>query len=90
MQAAGHHLTCRVPLHAPRPMQLRGVGREAHEVLLSHINATGRAFLIHTELGGEYTLRLAVGGSHVQLRHVGEAWELARAVAARVLGKQLQ
>lgn len=72
----------------PANTRLRGAGREANEALLSHINASGRTFLIHTELGGEYTLRLAVGSSGTQLRHVEEAWELVRGAADRVLGRQ--
>ena len=36
--------------------------------ILEAINATGEAFLIHTELGGEFTMRLAIGATNQQVR----------------------
>ncbi|GLC76482.1 hypothetical protein PLESTF_001786000 [Pleodorina starrii] len=55
--------------------RLRCVPREANEALLEAVNGGGRLFLIHTELGGRFTLRLAVGSATTQLEHVEAAWE---------------
>jgi hypothetical protein len=45
----------------------------------------GEAFLIHTELGGQYTLRLAVGAATTQKRHIDQAWQLLSEAATQVL-----
>jgi len=42
------------------------------------VNATGRIYLTHTRLRGRYCLRLCVGQTETQLRHVEEAWECLR------------
>ena len=43
--------------------------------ILARVNAGGRSFLSHTELGGRYTLRLSVGSVHTRERHLDEALE---------------
>ncbi|EFJ40155.1 hypothetical protein VOLCADRAFT_108307 [Volvox carteri f. nagariensis] len=65
--------------------RLRDVPREVNEALLDEINSSGRMFLIHTELGGRFTLRLAVGSATTQLEHVEAAWREVREAADRVL-----
>ena len=37
--------------------------------MLEAINSSGKAFIIHTELGGRFTMRLAIGGTHTQVTH---------------------
>ena len=52
--------------------------------LLDSLNRSGHVFLSHTRLDGKYTLRLVIGQTNVQQRHVDDAW--ARIVAtARAL-----
>ena len=52
--------------------------------LLDSLNRSGHLFLSHTRLDGKYTLRLVIGQTNVQQRHVDDAW--ARIVAtARAL-----
>ncbi|PNW88416.1 hypothetical protein CHLRE_01g028423v5 [Chlamydomonas reinhardtii] len=65
--------------------RLRDVPREVNAALLAQLNAGGRLFLIHTELAGAYTLRLAVGSASTQLQHVTAAWEAVAAAADVVL-----
>jgi hypothetical protein len=43
------------------------VSREVNAAILEAINASGEAFLIHTELGGEFTMRLAIGATNQQV-----------------------
>lgn len=47
-----------------------------NEELLERLNAGGRVFLTHTRVGGRYWLRLSVGQTHTEERHVREAWEI--------------
>ncbi|MFY1672139.1 pyridoxal-dependent decarboxylase [Plantactinospora sp. WMMB334] len=44
--------------------------------LLARVNATGRAYLTHTRVGGRYTLRLAVGSPYTGREHVTQTWQL--------------
>ncbi|KAL6764535.1 aromatic-aminoacid decarboxylase [Haematococcus lacustris] len=60
---------------------LKGASREQQVALLDAINARGDLFLIHTELSGQYTLRLAIGSTSTQARHVDAAWEAVSAAA---------
>jgi aromatic-L-amino-acid decarboxylase len=48
----------------------------------------GEVFMIHTELAGEYTIRLAVGSATTQRRHIDQAWQLLCETATEVLAKQ--
>jgi aromatic-L-amino-acid decarboxylase len=54
----------------------------ANRELLGRLNQGGRIYLTHTKLGGRYTLRLCVGQTGTQRRHVVEAWDLIRRAAA--------
>ena len=53
--------------------------------LLEAVNATGSMYVTHTKLLGRYTLRLVVGQTSVERRHVVAAWELLQKTA-RSLG----
>lgn len=59
---------------------------ELNEQLLASLNASGRLFLSHTKVGGRFTLRISVGQTHVQRRHVEAAWRLIQQTA-RELGQ---
>ncbi|KXZ45278.1 hypothetical protein GPECTOR_56g374 [Gonium pectorale] len=65
--------------------RLRDVPRQVNAALLEAVNASGRLLIIHTELGGAYTLRLAVGSASTQLEHVEAAWEVIKGAADQVL-----
>ena len=54
--------------------RLREGGDEANRALLERLNASGKLYLTHTVLDGKYTLRLCVGQTHVEERHVAAAW----------------
>jgi len=73
-------------LAAPAPLSLvcfRHRGDDAfNERLLAAVNATGDVFLTHTRLNGRFVLRLAVGGTYTEARHVGLAWRVVRETAA--------
>ena len=70
-------------LAAPAPLNLvcfrvREGGDEANRQLLEKLNKSGRIYLTHTVLDGRYTLRLCVGQTHTEARHVSAAWEQIR------------
>lgn len=69
-------------LAAPVPLSLvcfrHRSGDEANRELLDKINASGKAYLTHTILDGRYTLRLAIGGTLTEERHVRRVWEMIR------------
>jgi aromatic-L-amino-acid decarboxylase len=75
----------RFELAAPAPLNLvcfrhRG-GDDVNQRLLDHLNASGRLYLTHTRLQDRLTLRLCVGQTRTERRHVEAAW---RAIAAAV------
>jgi len=51
---------------------------EWNRELLKRVNAAGDVYLTHTELGGRYTLRLAVGQWQTQRANIVRAWQLIR------------
>lgn len=53
-------------------------GDETSRALLERINASGRAFLSHTNFAGRYTLRVCVGQTNTQAEHVDNLWALIK------------
>ncbi|MEK0084555.1 pyridoxal phosphate-dependent decarboxylase family protein [Benzoatithermus flavus] len=69
--------------------QPHGIENEAvldglNERLLHAINDDGRLYLTQNRLKGRYTIRVSVGGTWTERRHVEEAWALIREIAARL------
>jgi aromatic-L-amino-acid decarboxylase len=77
-------------LCAPAPLNLvcfRHVGGDdLNERLLAELNASGELFLTHTKLDGRYVLRMAIGGTWTERRHVERAWTRIRDTARRLAG----
>jgi aromatic-L-amino-acid decarboxylase len=78
----------RFELAAPVPLNLvcfRHVGGDAlNEQLLEALNASGRLYLTHTTLDGRYTLRMSIGQSRTEERHVAEAWQAIQEMAVEI------
>ncbi|MCB1150214.1 aspartate aminotransferase family protein [bacterium] len=66
-------------LAAPAPLNLvcfrHHAGDAATERILEAVNASGELFLTHTRLNGRYVIRMSIGQTHTQERHVRAAWE---------------
>jgi len=80
----------RFELAAPVPLnlvcfRLRKGGDDANRALLERLNASGKLYLTHTVLDGKYTLRLSVGGTLTEERHVTAAWGLIREAEKGIL-----
>ncbi|HUI41911.1 MAG TPA: pyridoxal-dependent decarboxylase [Terriglobia bacterium] len=78
----------RFELASPPPLNLvcfrhRG-GDAVNQALMDRLNRSGDLYLTHTRLRDRLTLRLSVGQSHTELRHVERAWERIREEAARL------
>jgi aromatic-L-amino-acid decarboxylase len=58
--------------------------RRLNEAVIEHVNADGRAFVSHTDLGGRYAVRVAIGNMATTAEHVDTAWELMREAAGGI------
>ncbi|CAM6037239.1 unnamed protein product [Sphagnum compactum] len=59
--------------------------RTLNSKLVEALNRKGDILVTHMELSGMYTLRFAVGGTHMGLHHVQAAWNLIQAEASLLL-----
>jgi aromatic-L-amino-acid decarboxylase len=75
----------RFELAAPAPLNLvcfrLRAGDDVNRALLERLNASGALYLTHTVLGGKYTLRMSIGQTHTEARHVAAAWARIQAGA---------
>jgi len=76
----------RFELAAPVPLNLvcfrhRG-GDAINQQILDRLNDSGKMFLSHTRLNDKLTLRMSIGQTNVERRHIQQAWHLIDAAAA--------
>jgi aromatic-L-amino-acid decarboxylase len=75
-------------LAAPVPLNLvcfrhKG-GDAANQIIMDRLNRSGELFLTHTKLNGKFTLRLCVGQTSTEARHVQRAWTRIREEADKL------
>jgi len=58
-------------------------GDEANQAIMDRLNRSGDLFLTHTKLNGKLTLRLCVGQTNTQARHVENAWRRIKEEAGK-------
>jgi aromatic-L-amino-acid decarboxylase len=80
----------RFELAVPPPLNLvcfrhRG-GDGPNQALMDRLNQSGDLYLTHTRLQDRLTLRLCVGQTHTERRHVERAWQRIRETAADLAG----
>ena len=51
-------------------------GDEASRAILQAVNASGDAYLSHTVLNDQYAVRVNVGQTYTEQRHVDALWEM--------------
>ena len=77
----------RFELAAPVPLNLvcfrHKAGDAANQAIMDRLNRSGDLFLTHTKLHGRLTLRLSIGQTHTQARHVENAWKRIQEEAAK-------
>ena len=78
----------RFEVAAPAPLnlvcfRLRG-GDDANQMLMERLNRSGDLYLTHTRLDGKFTLRLCVGQTNTEARHVQTAWRRIQEEAAKI------
>jgi aromatic-L-amino-acid decarboxylase len=78
----------RFELAAPVPFNLvcfrHKAGDEANQKIMDRLNRSGDLYLTHTKLNNRITLRLSVGQTNTELRHVEKAWKRIQEEAAKV------
>ena len=57
---------------------------ELNEQLLDAINKSGELFLSHTKVQGKYALRMLIGQTYVEKRHIRKAISNVRTLAAEI------
>jgi aromatic-L-amino-acid decarboxylase len=61
-------------------------GDDDNQVLMNRLNASGDLFLTHTKLDGKFTLRMCIGQTHTEGRHVEHAWGRIQEETAKLGG----
>ncbi|MGE5340582.1 MAG: pyridoxal phosphate-dependent decarboxylase family protein [Candidatus Omnitrophota bacterium] len=55
-----------------------------NQELMETLNDSGALYLTHTKLNGIFTLRLVIGQTHQEKRHIDAAWQRIQETAARL------
>jgi aromatic-L-amino-acid/L-tryptophan decarboxylase len=55
-----------------------------NQLLMETLNDTGKLYLTHTKLNGVYTLRLVIGQTNQQQRHIDDAWNRIQETAKNI------
>lgn len=58
---------------------------ELNQKLLQRIQDSGKIFLTHTKLDGKYTIRIVLGNTNLEKRHVENAWNIITEEAMRLI-----
>jgi len=54
---------------------------DMNKKILDTVNESGEIFITHTKLNGKYTMRMSIGQSNTERKHVIKAWNLIRKTA---------
>jgi aromatic-L-amino-acid decarboxylase len=80
----------RFELAAPVPLNLvcfrHKAGDAANQQIMERLNRSGDLYLTHTKLNGKLTLRMSIGQTHTQDRHVERAWKRIREETEKLSG----
>ena len=78
----------RFEVSAPAPLNLicfrHKAGDEANQTIMDRLNRSGDLYLTHTRLKDKLTLRVSIGQSNTERRHVENAWRRIKEEADRL------
>jgi len=79
----------RFELVAPAPLNLvcfrYRASDQANQRIMDRLNASGDLYLTHTRLNDRLTLRMSIGQSQTELRHIERAWRRIRDEATSIV-----
>ena len=64
--------------YKPKDVEDENELNRINEALLKKINDSGKIFLTHTKINGKYVLRMVIGQTNVEQKHVDNAWALVQ------------
>ena len=59
-------------------------GDDFNMKLMNAVNATGKAYFTHTKLNGQVVLRMSIGGTLTEEKHLKATWDLIRETAEKL------
>jgi len=79
-------------LAAPVPLNLvcfrHRAGDQVNQAIMDRLNQSGDLYLTHTRLNDRLTLRMSIGQSQTELRHVERAWNRIKEEAKKLAGSE--
>jgi aromatic-L-amino-acid decarboxylase len=90
---ASEHFQCLAPVPFSticfrfKPTHINDLEHLNHlnQQLMETLNDSGKLYLTHTKLNGVFTLRIVIGQTHQQQKHIDEAWNRIRETAELML-----
>lgn len=67
--------------YRPQQIKNREEINRLNEILLTQINKTGKLYLTHTKLHGNYVIRMVTAQTNVQEDHILRAWDIIKETA---------
>ncbi|MBA7572329.1 Tryptophan decarboxylase [subsurface metagenome] len=67
--------------YRPQQIKNREEINRLNEILLTQINKTGKLYLTHTKLHGNYVIRMVTAQTNVQEDHIVKAWDIIKETA---------
>lgn len=67
--------------YRPQQIKNREEINRLNEILLTQINKTGKLYLTHTKLHGNYVIRMVTAQTNVQESHILRAWDIIKKTA---------
>ena len=59
-------------------------GDDITERILELVNSSGKAYLTHTKLNKKFVIRMSIGQTYTEMKHVKKVWVLLNRVACEI------
>lgn len=70
--------------YVPDPQISQDQINSLNAALLEKLNSTGKLFITHTKINGDYIIRMSIGQTYLEAEHVHSAWELIQTTAKQI------